>query len=214
MMIFTLWKQLRRRLRRSRKPQWTLGSVALLLLLSTFAVGSAGAESVAVAAASAQEQPSISEFLNKRSADVPVTLRRVFVCGEENKRLGHIAPKKVIQMLSDHPEWGASLESDYETILIVHHIEDLSEYCKMHAYFGIDKNSNFSLFDGVPQEEKVMRTFFQLNIHYMESSLPRHQLEQLNKGIRVNDIDEYNSVLSTFSDFAVERNEKTRKQTY
>ncbi|WP_205417309.1 BofC C-terminal domain-containing protein, partial [Klebsiella pneumoniae] len=52
-------------------------------------------------------------------------------------------------------------------------------------------------YQGEPDEEKVIRTFFQLDVGTMESSLPEGVLEQLHKGIRIQDVDEYNSVLST-----------------
>ena len=47
-----------------------------------------------------------------------------------------------------------------------------------------------------------MRTFFQLDVGSMESSLPRDVIQRLEEGIRIQDMEEYNSVLSTFSDYA------------
>ena len=212
MMTFSLWKQLKRRLRRSRRPLWTLGGIAILITASASLAAALLPEPVK---AHAYSQPSISEFLaNKKEATVPVVLRRIYVCGEETESLGLQETSGIVRLLQEHPEWSASLEQDGKTVVVAQRIEDLSDHCKTHAHFGIDKNGNFSLFDGVPSEEKVLRTFFQLDIRYMESSLPEHQLEQLNNGIRVSDIDEYNSVLSTYSDYAMEHNEKAMKQAY
>jgi forespore regulator of the sigma-K checkpoint len=84
-------------------------------------------------------------------------------------------------------------------------IDDLSPGCKDTAYFGLDKEDNLSLFDGVPSDKKVIRTFFQLNMGFLESSLQMEAIEELRQGIRVTDMLEYNSVLSTFSEFAVEQ---------
>ncbi|WP_420491488.1 BofC C-terminal domain-containing protein, partial [Neobacillus drentensis] len=52
---------------------------------------------------------------------------------------------------------------------------------------------------------------FQVDIQSMESSLPESVLKELHQGIRVSDVEEYNSVLSTFSDYAVELTEKVMK---
>ena len=52
--------------------------------------------------------------------------------------------------------------------------------------------------------KNVIRTFFQLDVNTLESSLPEGVLEQLQEGIRIQDKDEYDSVISTFSDFAVD----------
>jgi forespore regulator of the sigma-K checkpoint len=55
----------------------------------------------------------------------------------------------------------------------------------------------------MPAADNVIRTFFQLDIRYLESSLPKETLKQLQDGIRITDMAEYNSVLSTFSDYAM-----------
>lgn len=78
--------------------------------------------------------------------------------------------------------------------------DDLSD----NSYIGIDQHGVLSLFEGPPLEEKVIRSFFQINIEFLESSLPPEIVEQLYEGIRITNHSEYNSVLSTFSDYAVE----------
>ncbi|MCR2802649.1 BofC C-terminal domain-containing protein [Paenibacillus soyae] len=204
MMAFSLWKQLKRRLRRNRKPLWTLGSVAWWMfacLTAAILLGTASATAYAEEA----EQPSVSRYLADRNDAVPVMLRRIYVCGEETEMLGRLESEQIIALLRENSEWSATLDQDGQTVVLAEQIEDLSNHCKSHAYFGVDRKGNFSLFDGIPQQEKVMRTFFQLDIRFLESSLPKDELDHLSRGIRVSDIDEYNSVLSTFSDYAVGR---------
>lgn len=150
------------------------------------------------------DQPSISHMLQDRNEPVLVMLHRIFVCGEEMEPLGLMRPETIVKLLSQHPEWSAALDKDGRTLRVMQQIDDLSSECKNNAYFGMDRLGNFSLFDGEPRGEKVMRTFFQLDVRFMESSLPKDQLDQLSEGIRVSDIDEYNSVLSTYSDYAME----------
>ncbi|MFF2887126.1 BofC C-terminal domain-containing protein [Paenibacillus sp. NPDC057967] len=227
MMTFSLWKQLKRRLRRNRRPLWTLGGLICWILIVSTAVMPVSAhamdgrwgisqaeQDIEMKSAYMNMEPSIIPYLKKRKEAVPVVLQRIYVCGEETEPIGQLSSHEVVMLLSDHPEWNAVLQKDNETVMLVHRIEDISDYCREHAHFGVDKRGNFSLFDGMPKEEKVMRTFFQLDIHYMESSLPQRQLDLLNQGIRVNDIDEYNSVLSTFSDYAVQRDERAMKEAY
>lgn len=194
-MLFSLWKQVKKRILRNRRPLWTLGGLALVIALTI---------APQPAAARITDQPSVSHMLHNRNEPVQVILHRIYVCGEETEPLGLMTPETIVKLLSQHPEWSASLEADGKTMRVVQQIDDLSEECKSNAYFGIDKSGNFSLFDGEPKGERVMRTFFQLDVQFMESSLPKDQLERLSEGIRVNDIDEYNSVLSTYSDYAMD----------
>lgn len=225
MMTFSLWKQLKRRLRRNRRPLWTLGGFVCIVWFSSMAVSSVTVHAagwglpqeerdIAMKSAQMNIGPSILPYLKSKKEALPVVLQRIYVCGEEMEQLGRMGSHEVVMLLSEHPEFTATLHSDQETVVLVQRIEDISDYCREHAHFGVDKRGNFSLFDGAPREEKVMRTFFQLDIHYMESSLPQRQLDLLNEGIKVKDIDEYNSVLSTFSDYAVQQDEKAMKQAY
>ncbi|WP_168121635.1 BofC C-terminal domain-containing protein [Paenibacillus sp. HB172176] len=204
MMAFRLWKQLKKRIRRGRNPIWTLSCIALWLFAGMLSIGLFGGAVLAERAGAERDygQPSLSEFLSEREEPVSATLHRMFICGEETEALGKLQPQALIKLLGDHPEWSAMMERDGRSIRIVEQVADLSSHCKSHAYFGIDKQGYFSLYDGQPSEDKVMRTFFQLDVRFMESSLPQEKLEQLTRGIHVKDIDEYNSVLSTFSDFA------------
>nr|WP_240343093.1 BofC C-terminal domain-containing protein [Paenibacillus sp. ALJ109b] len=106
-------------------------------------------------------------------------------------------------LLVQHPDWDAQVESA-EVLHIKQHVDDLSPLCKEQAYISIDAVGNLNLYEGRPTEEKVIRTFFQMDVGTLETSLPEGVLEQLQQGIRIQDKDEYDSVISTFSDYAVD----------
>jgi forespore regulator of the sigma-K checkpoint len=210
MMEFSLWKQLKRRLRRKRRPLWMLGGLLPLLILTV-----AIPQQTYAALSVEDNHATVLQALRSQHGPVTVNVHRLYVCGEEMRPLGRIDSKQLVQLLTAHPEWeAAAFDQSSSSLLIEHHVDDLSAYCKSHAYIGMDKDGNLTLFDGEPKKEKVVRTFFQLDVRYMESSLPQDKLDQLTRGIRISDIDEYNSVLSTFSDFARSDNEKVMKPSY
>ncbi|GGG20185.1 BofC C-terminal domain-containing protein [Paenibacillus abyssi] len=198
-MEFSLWKQLKRRLRR-RRPLWTLGSFMICLFAGIF-IANQTAASAAVLAEPLKSD--LIETLAEQTKPLPVVLQRVYVCGEEIRPLGTMDTRSIIELLRTHPEWSANMDKNGE-VKLVEQVNDLSEACKQNSFFSLDKLGNLSLFEGPPKKEKVIRTFFQLDVHYMESSLPKKQLEALTRGIRITDIAEYNSVISTFSEFALE----------
>ncbi|OCT15691.1 hypothetical protein A8709_12545 [Paenibacillus pectinilyticus] len=131
-------------------------------------------------------------------------LLKSYVCGEERSSLGLHSSQELISLQKQHPNWQLTIQASSGDVTFKENIEDLSPECKEKAVFGIDGSSNLSLFNGTPANNQIIRTFFQLNIEQLESSLPRETVDQLHEGIRVSDIAEYNSVLSTFSDYAIE----------
>ncbi|KRE36686.1 BofC C-terminal domain-containing protein [Paenibacillus sp. Soil724D2] len=139
-------------------------------------------------------------------------LLKKYVCGEERSQLGLQSPQELLELQMKHPNWLLGIGANGE-VTFTENIDDLSPECKEKAVFGIDGSSNLSLFNGTPAKDNVIRTFFQLNIKHLESSLPRETVEQLHEGIRVTDLEEYNSVLSTFSDYAMPPQETERAMT-
>ncbi|MBW7476236.1 BofC C-terminal domain-containing protein [Paenibacillus oenotherae] len=210
MMEFSLWKQLKKRLRRSKKPMWALGCLMGPLLMSWWCYSS---PADAAEALGRPESQSVIRALTDSNRQLTVKLRLVYLCGEETSPLGRMNAKEVLGLLRSRPEWTAVMDKD-GAVVMEQRVDDLSEACKKNAYMSIDKEGSLSLFEGPPKKEKVLRTFFQLDVQFMESSLPKEQIDQLIAGIRVTDVDDYNSILSTFSDYARVKSEKVMKPTY
>lgn len=195
MIAFRRWIRIRKRWVRGKR---LLGSFGALLLM-------AGALHLqpAVAAAAPERNREWVETLQLEESPRTVKHVRSFICGVEETFLGKLDAGEVLRLLDEHPQWQPQLTETGE-IAMIEQVEDLSETCKQRAYFSLDKLGQLSLFEGPPEQERVIRTFFQLDTDYMESSLPRAYWEALTKGIRISDVDEYNSVLSTFSEYALQ----------
>ncbi|WP_054958148.1 BofC C-terminal domain-containing protein [Paenibacillus dakarensis] len=148
------------------------------------------------------DQRVFMQQLNEVQGKMKVYLRTTFVCGVEEQDIGTMNAESIYTLLNNNPSWKGKMGQDGEVWLERNVTDDLSPTCKEQAYMSVDANGNLTLFEGPPQEERVIRTFFQLDIKSIESSLPKDVLKQLQNGIRIQDIDEYNSVLSTFSDYA------------
>jgi len=227
--LFRLLKELKKRLR--IKKRWlALGAWTLMIGLGAAAgwMGSASVtdqgfartapgstvevlgQNVSGEAGDAEPQAEVIRRIKNSHGRHHTVWIKQYVCGQEEQQLGARNSHEILQFLEEHPQAVVSM-SDDGTVTLTERFEDLSPECKERAYFGVDGDGNFSLFDGEPQDQQVIQTFFQLNIRYLESSLPPETVEQLRKGIRITDLAEYNSVLSTFSDYAVEETEKAMK---
>lgn len=226
MNIFQIKKQLRSRWKRWRRAIWTIsacGLVAMMawigLLLSEQMEDLMTKEPIVQetlgmimeAAAPAEPPKEWLEALMKTDQARIVHLNKIYTCGEESDVLGIMRPEEVASLLKEHSDWEGHLGAGGD-VWLDERINGLSDICKRNGYIGIDNMGNLSLFEGPPKKEKVLKTFFQLDVETMESVLPDEVLKQLQEGIRIQDVEEYNSVLSTFSDYALEQMEKVMQQ--
>lgn len=217
-------KHLKRRLRWKRS--WlTLGMFLAVVMVSYILYATGGLLSAGDNPEGAVRSTfaGLTQVDDQRLQDATTTLKSItdsresyllktYVCGEERSQLGLQTPQELLKMQMKHPNWLLSIGANGE-VTFTENIDDLSPACKEKAVFGIDGSSNLSLFNGTPAKDNVIRTFFQLNIKHLESSLPRETVKQLHEGIRVTDLEEYNSVLSTFSDYAMPPQETERAMT-
>ncbi|MFC5402070.1 BofC C-terminal domain-containing protein [Cohnella soli] len=229
-----LWKELKKSLKRKRRHVWALGAGAAVFLLSVLTgvwmarafVGHAlGTSTVPIDSATIVAgtiEPSITDSgsspraavlaeLSKRKGNVKLVLHRTYLCGEETRQLGRMTAAEAGELLKAHREWGASLEAAGK-LTVEETIDDLSPACRQTSYMGIDKDGNLSLFDGPPWQEKVVRTFFQLDVDMMESRMNEESIRELSRGIRISDKDAYNSVLSSLGEFAALRSQAAPQQ--
>jgi forespore regulator of the sigma-K checkpoint len=205
MSFANLIKQLKKQLK-SGKRRLSLGLLLLVLVgayigiekLKTF-------DSIEAAAAPQSQQQQVLERIEQSGNAHRVFAQKIYVCGQELAEIGKLSPNQIAQYYKEHPQDQIKLTSEGQ-VYFVEQVEDISAACKHNAFFGLDKKGSLSLFEGPPNEEKIMRTFFQLNVEHLKTSLPQGTYNQLKQGIPISDLAEYNSVLSTFSDYAIEVN--------
>jgi forespore regulator of the sigma-K checkpoint len=222
MYVIKFLKQLKKRLRWRRR--WiALGIFLLLLAMGLAAVRHEASLSLSSMvtgrpihsvyapvsnAVDPENQTKAQEAIRALKGRRAIFLQTLYVCGEETQQLGLWSSKEVLEAQQKHPNWLIRI-NETDKVTFIERIEDLSPVCKERAHFGMDAGGNLSLFNGVPGRDNVIRTFFQLDILYLKSSLPQETVKELYQGIRVSDMAEYNSILSTFSDYAVEDTDQT-----
>lgn len=137
-----------------------------------------------------------------------VHFKVTYVSGEEIQTMpGERNPIQLKKIINEHPTWSGWISPEGD-LWLERTVNDLSEVTKQEAYIGVDAFGNLTLFKGPPVQEKVLKTFFQMDMGSLKSSLPENIWRELHEGIRIQDIEEYNSVLSTFSDYALEASER------
>ena len=156
------------------------------------------------------QQPNFKKDIAYSAQARVVHTETVYIGGSEDKIVGIMRPVEIIQLMDKHPNLEGKLDRKGE-VWLLNHVSELSQLCKQKGYIGLGTSGSLTLFEGKPEKEKVMRTFFQINVKSMETALPKEVVKQLHQGIRIQDLDEYNSVISTFSDFAMQSDEGIKR---
>lgn len=129
-----------------------------------------------------------------------VVLNRTYLCGTKDEERVRVEAQTIEQLLSKYIGWEiVSVGAD--SVVLEKEENDISPECKEKGYFGLSPDNMLTLFNGLPGEQKVIQTFYQINTARLEASLPKEELDLLKKGIRVHDLAEYNSILSTYGEY-------------
>lgn len=69
-------------------------------------------------------------------------------------------------------------------------------------YIGLSEQGVLTLFQGPPEHNQVIETFFRIDTDRLKTELPLSELEKLKAGIMVASPEEYEAILATYKPFA------------
>ena len=129
---------------------------------------------------------------------VTVMLERIYLDGEVSQEITEETIWSMEDFWAMYDGWQL-VHQDEEQLVFQQKVDDISPLLKTNGYFGITENGTLTIFDGKPeQSEKVIQSFFQIDIDKLESL----QHEQLKEGIPVETKDHYVKVIETFKNFS------------
>lgn len=87
--------------------------------------------------------------------------------------------------------------------IVLHKMEnDISPLLKANGYFGMNENGVLSIYNGKPEDDQIIHTFFQIDVGKLEV----YQQEELQHGIQIISKEQFNSLMNEYREFAVQSN--------
>ncbi|MBM7660680.1 forespore regulator of the sigma-K checkpoint [Bacillus mesophilus] len=152
---------------------------------------------------SAEEQPTVKS--NEQEAQmvtgpltVTVILERVYLDGEVSEEIIEETIWSMEDFWAAYDSWQL-IDQDEQLIVFQKQIDDISPLLKANGYFGLTSNGTLTIFNGKPDAENVIQSFFQIDVSKLESR--KH--EELKKGIPIRSKDNYVEVLEVFKPFSM-----------
>ncbi|KHF42009.1 hypothetical protein LQ50_01590 [Halalkalibacter okhensis] len=141
-----------------------------------------------------QEDTEVYKAMGPQTIDV--ILERVYLDGEMSQERIQETIWSMEDFWSYYNDWSLINQNENEMIFRKE-VNDISPLLKVNGYFGITEDGVLSIYEGEPNEERVIQSFFQLDTTKLKS----RQHSELRKGIPVLDLEHYEEVLQVLGQY-------------
>ncbi|MDE5415015.1 intercompartmental signaling factor BofC [Alkalihalobacterium chitinilyticum] len=129
---------------------------------------------------------------------IQVKLQRVYLDGEISEEVVEETIWSMEDFWAFYDQW-LLVDQNEEEILFKQEIDDISPLLKINGYFGISEDGVLNIYEGKPDDQKIIQSFFQINTQKLKS----HHESELKNGIPVMSRENYQEVLKTLEKYAI-----------
>ncbi|MDT8861981.1 intercompartmental signaling factor BofC [Alkalihalobacillus sp. MEB130] len=140
------------------------------------------------------EQAEAFEVMGPQTLNI--TLERVYLDGEKSQERIQETIWSMEDFWALYEDW-TLIDQNQNEMIFRKEVNDISPLLKVNGYFGITEEGILSIYEGSPNEERVIQSFFQLDTAKLKSQ----QHIELRKGIPVQDLKHYEEVLQVFGQY-------------
>ncbi|MDP4086976.1 MAG: intercompartmental signaling factor BofC [Bacillota bacterium] len=139
----------------------------------------------------------------KEPLQLKVVLEKVYLDGEISEEIVHETVYTLSNFWAKYDDWQFTEANDSQ-IVFRKQIDDISPLLKANGFFGITSDGVLSIFNGKPDQSKIIQSFFQIDIKKLESK----KQEELIHGIPIKTKDHFVEVLETFKPYSKDIKQK------
>ncbi|WP_409301912.1 BofC C-terminal domain-containing protein [Peribacillus sp. SCS-155] len=145
-----------------------------------------------------KEEHVITEPLERK-----IILQRMYLDGEVSEEI------KTEKILSMEDFWAAYedwqlVDQNEERMVFKRSVNDISPLLKANGFFGITKDGTLTIFNGRPEQERIIHSFYQIDVGKLESS----KQAELSAGIPIINKMRYAKVIEAYKLYSVSRSIK------
>jgi forespore regulator of the sigma-K checkpoint len=129
--------------------------------------------------------------------NMTVILERIYLDGEKSEEVIQETCWSMENFWAKYDQWRL-IDIDESTMVFRKQVDDISPLLKANGYFGITEDGVLTIFNGRPDQLRIIQSFFQIDIKKLESK----KQEELLNGIPIKTKDRYVEVLETFKPYS------------
>lgn len=141
-----------------------------------------------------EAEPEVFEVMSPQK--INVILERVYLDGEKSEERVQETILSMEDFWAFYQDWDL-IDQNKNEMIFRKEVKDISPLLKINGYFGITDDGVLSIYEGTPNQEKVIQSFFRLDT----SKLKSKQHSDLEKGIPVQNLKNYEEVLQVLGQY-------------
>ncbi len=143
---------------------------------------------------------SLKKAWTKPPLELEVVLQKIYIDGQMSEERRTETVWSLEDFWAAYDGW--KVVNQQEGQIVFHKkVKELSPTIKAKGYIGLDEHGKLSIFEGKPSEQKVIQTFYQIDLDELEV-LDSQGLEE---GIKIKSADQYFQLLKQFEKLAVKK---------
>ena len=127
---------------------------------------------------------------------IQVKLERVYLDGEISEEIIEETIWSMEDFWAFYDDWSL-VDQDEQQIHFQIQVDDISPLLKINGYFGISDEGILNIYDGKPEQKKIIHSFYQINLEKLKS----HHEHKLKEGIPVTSTENYREILQLYKQY-------------
>lgn len=127
---------------------------------------------------------------------ITVHLKKVYLDGFKTERVVNESILSMDDFWSEYEHWQLVKQTHHE-VYFQKNINDISPVSKAAGIFGLSNHQTLTIFKGNPNDDQIIKTFFQIDIDALQASLQ----SQLKQGIPVKSKENFRQVMSVLKHY-------------
>lgn len=139
----------------------------------------------------------LTEYKQLDKQRLTVILQLFYLDGEVTEEMVTEDVDEIDELWNEYKDWNL-VDINTEHVVFKKDINDISPLLKANGYFGLTEDGTLTIFNGKPEKNKVIQSFYQLDIEKLES----YEQKQLKNGIPVRTKNDFQKVLNAFKPYS------------
>ncbi len=136
---------------------------------------------------------SLEKAWTKPPLELEVVLQRIYIDGQMSEERRRETVWSLEDFWATYEGWRVVNQQEGE-IVFNKKVKELSPRIKAKGYIGLDEHGKLSIFEGKPSQQKVIQTFYQIDLDELEVM----ETQNLQNGIKIHSADQYYKLLKQF----------------